>query len=266
MKKKIPSSTRVTQFFAYTQMHDLEIIQLGDLQDDFQISPRQEKELLSYLAKKGSIIRLKRGIYVAPKTIPPGGKWQPDPKYLISCLMDVTGANYYIGGQYAFHYHGLTEQVPNSITVYNDKISGKKKIGRLDAQFIKIAPERLGNPITIRAARERKFYIATIARCIVDGVVDYSRYNTLPKAYNWIVDRLQQPDFLSELIKTTMNYGNISAKRRIGFIVFSRTNNDKLVKPLLNTLKTSKGWIPLDPYSEPKGPTCRQWGIINNVR
>lgn len=57
MKDKTPSNTRVMQFFAYVQMHDIEILQLGELQDDFLISARQEQDLLGYLVKKGSIIR-----------------------------------------------------------------------------------------------------------------------------------------------------------------------------------------------------------------
>lgn len=266
MKKAIPSNTRITQFFAYLQMNNKEFITLGDLHVDFQISAKQEQELLSYLARKGSIIRLKRGTYVVPEYIPPGGKWQPDPKYLVSCLMAVTNAQYYISGFYAFHYHGLTEQIPNLITVYNDKLSAKKKLGKLNVQLIKIKKDGIGDLKTIHVARGHVAHIATLTRSIVDAVNDYTRYNTLPRAYAWIQERSHEKKFLSALIKTTLHYGNISTKRRIGFFIACIMNNKKLALPLLKTLKPSKGWIGLDPSAPLKGITNKQWGIINNVK
>lgn len=263
--KKTSSISRTMQLFAYAQIHEKDIIELGELQTSFQISARQEKELLAYLAKKGSIIRLKRGVYVVPQNIPPGGKWQPDPKYLISCLMDVMGANYYIGGYYAFHYYGLTEQIPNALTVYNDKISGCKKLGTLKATFIKTKTERIGNPKKIKTIKNRTAFIATLARSMVDAVVYYDRYNTLPKAYDWIRKHINDPTLLSELIESTIKYGNISAKRRIGFTLYLLTGNKKIVKPILNTLRPTLGWIPLNPYANLRGETNKEWRIINNV-
>src|SRR5690242_13896060 len=102
-----------THFFSLMQMRGQEILHLGEIQSALHISSKQEKVLLSQLAKKGLIVRLQRGIYLIPKRIPPGGHWQPSAYYLISQLMKVLNVHYYIGGTNAFHYYGLTEQVPN---------------------------------------------------------------------------------------------------------------------------------------------------------
>ena len=47
--------------------------------------------------------------------------------YIISHFMEVIGANYYIGGLYAFNHYSLTAQLANEITIYNDRLSVKKK-------------------------------------------------------------------------------------------------------------------------------------------
>lgn len=264
--KETPKNPRTAQLFAYCQIHNKEILRLGELQEAFEISARQEKELLAYMSNKGSITRLKRGVYLVPQILPPSGKWQPDPKYLVSCLMEEIGANYYIGGPFAFHYHGLTEQIPNSITVYNDKISGRKILGNLNAMFIKVATNRLGSTEKINMARGHVANIATLARCIVDAVNDYNRYNTIPKAYWWIKKYSQDFSILKEIVRETHKFANISTKRRIGFIIHTLLSDDKLVKILLDSLQETQSWIPLVPYSSAKGKTDKQWRIINNVR
>jgi len=132
-----------TQFFALMQMKEQEILHLGEIQQVLGLSATQERDLLSSLDEKGFIIRLKRGVYLIPRKIPPGGYWQPSSYYLISQFMKIMGANYHIGGINAMLYHRLTEQVPNTMTVYNDKISGKRNIGSLTVFFTKIDQKQI---------------------------------------------------------------------------------------------------------------------------
>jgi predicted transcriptional regulator of viral defense system len=261
----IMSTTLTNQFFAYIQMKEKEVLYLGELQSAFQISPKQEQDFLSKLSKKGSIIRLKRGVYLVPQKIPPGGKWQPDSLYIISHFMEVIGAHYYIGGLYAFNHYGLTTQLANQITIYNDRISAKKKLGTLSVQLIKISASRIGTPTIYEIREQRKINISSLPRTIVDAFIDWIRYNTLPTAFDWITKYLKDPYFLSDLIKTTAQYGNISSKRRIGYFLYQQTHDVKLVKPIAKTIKNSKGWLPLNPLGGTKGVTNKKWRIIDNV-
>ncbi|MBA2654383.1 MAG: hypothetical protein H0U71_04865 [Gammaproteobacteria bacterium] len=259
------STTLINQFFAYIQMKEIEILYSGELQIAFQISSKQKQDLLSKLSKRGSIIRLKRGVYLVPQKIPPGGKWQPDSIYIISHFMEIIGANYYIGGLYAFNHYGLTTQLANQITIYNDRLSAKKKLGNLSVQLIKIASHRIGVPVTYEIKEKRKINISTLPRTVVDAFIDWNRYNTLPIAFDWIQRYLKDSYFLSDLITTTTQYGNISSKRRIGYFLYKQTHDGKLVKPIAKTIKNSKGWLPLNPLGGTKGITNKEWRIIDNV-
>jgi len=265
MQKSMPSSSRVHQFFAYIQMTGKELIHAGEVATEFLISKRQEQDLFHYLSKKGSIICLKPGVYLVPSRVPPGGRWQPDITYIIHKYMAVMEAKYYIGGLYAFHHHGLTEQIPNRLMVYNDKVSGLKQFGRLDSQFIKTSAKRIGGIKIIKLANGDNVYVASLTRAIVDAVTDYRRYSTLPKAYDWINIHKGTPGFLKNLMKMTINYGNVSARRRIGYTLLKLTDNAALVQPILKSLKPSKSWIPLNPYAEKKGKTNKTWRIVDNV-
>ncbi|MBA2654431.1 MAG: hypothetical protein H0U71_05140 [Gammaproteobacteria bacterium] len=255
----------ISQFFAYIQMQEKNIFYFGELQKVFNISSQQEKDLLSNLSRRGMIIRLKRGVYLVPQKIPPGGKWQPDSLYLISQFMKVIGAKYYIGGLYAFHHYGLTNQLVNEITIYNDRLSGKKRLGNLNIQLIKIASPKIGEPVTLSFKEKEQVNISRLSRTILDAIKDWSRFNTLPTAFEWIKNNIQDYGFLSELVNDTIMYGNMSSKRRIGYFLYKQTHDKKLVEPILKKLTASKSWLPLDPQGGTKGLTKKEWRIIDNV-
>ena len=56
---------------AYAQLTQREVIQPGDLCGPLGLTPKQERELLSRLARKGLLVRLKRGAYLVPMRMPP---------------------------------------------------------------------------------------------------------------------------------------------------------------------------------------------------
>lgn len=259
------TNSLITKFFAYAQMTEQRILYQGELQKILNLSLKREQDLLSRLARKSSIIRLKRGVYLIPSKIPPGGKWQPSSLYLISYFMEVMQAQYYIGGQYALNYYGLSEQIPNSVTIYNDTLSGTKKCGILNITLIKISKSRIGKPKKLTLEKNRIVYITTLPRVILDAVMDWNRFGTLPTAFEWIETNLNDNHFIKDLVKTTIQYGNISAKRRIGYYIFKLTNNSKLINPILKTLKSTKNWLPLNPEGGTKGTTNKTWRIIDNV-
>ena len=66
-----------TQLFAYVQMRRLQTVRTGELLRVLGITPQQERELLSRLARRSLIARVRRGLYLVPPRLPPGGKWSP---------------------------------------------------------------------------------------------------------------------------------------------------------------------------------------------
>lgn len=257
--------TSITQFFAYTQMRNVEIFHLGELQQAWGISLKQETNLLSYLVKQKIIIRLRRGIYLVPQKIPPGGKWQPDSLYIISVFMDIIKANYFISGLYAFNHYKLSKQVPSIIDIYNDKLSAKKKLGNLTLQLIKVPSYQIGYFTSINLKESKSVRIANLSRSLLDAVMDWSRFGTLPEALEWIKKHLTEKQFIDEFIKCTMRYGNVSARRRIGYILYKEIPSASLIKKLLETIPVTKNWVLLDPTGKKSGTTNKLWRIVDNV-
>lgn len=260
------TNTLISQFFAYAQMREKEIFYLGDLHSAWGITLKQEKNLLNRLVKNKTIIKLKRGIYLAPQKFPPGGMWQPGSLYLISVFMEIMKAKYYIGGLYAFNYYGLSEQVPSVITIYNNKLSIKKKLGTLSIRLIKVPQSRIDDSIDIKLKENRNAKIASLCKTILDAVMDWHQFGTLPQAFEWIKKYLNEKNIIRELVKTTIKYGNISSKRRIGYFIYRETQSTNLIKPLLESLPITKNWVRLNPEASSKGKTDKTWRIIDNVK
>jgi hypothetical protein len=63
------------QLLAYVQLRKKDMIKTGEMSPFLAISSKQERELLSRMARSGLIIRLKRGVYLVPPRMPSGGRW-----------------------------------------------------------------------------------------------------------------------------------------------------------------------------------------------
>ena len=82
--------------------------------------------------------------------LPPGGRWSPGEFLALSTLMNDRGGRYQISGPNAFYRYGWTDQVPNRLYVYNNRISGDRQIGACGLTLIKVADERLGGVEVVR--------------------------------------------------------------------------------------------------------------------
>lgn len=262
----IMTISMISQFFAYTQLMGKDVFYLGELQSAWGITLKQEKSLLSRLVKRKTIIRLKRGVYLVPKKIPPGGMWQPDSLLLICYFMEISKSNYYISGLYAFNYYGLSEQIPNMITIYNDKLSLQKKLGTLSIQLIKVPKSRLKDNVVIPVADQREVKIASLSRTILDAIMDWQRFGTIPSAYEWIRNFSKDRKIIRDLVNTTLRYGNVSSRRRIGYVLSKLARFPDLTKSLLKSIPVTQNWVLLDPLQGNKGKTDKNWRIIDNVK
>ncbi len=254
-----------SKFFALMQMRRQEIVTLGELQSLLGISARQEHTLLKRLTQNGFIIRIKRGIYLVPEKIPSGGYWQPNEYYVVAQYMKIINATYYIGGMTAFNHYGLTTQIPNEITIYNDKISGLKNIGNLSLIMIKIPKYRIEGTIQIPQKNDNVVNMASLARTIIDAIQDWKKYATIPEAYDWLKEQSHDIKFTKELINLTCKFSNKATIRRIGYRLELYGASTSITKKLHKSLTSSKGWVRLDPNGNFHGKINEKWRIIDNV-
>ena len=250
---------------AYVQFRKSEFLRVGDLIKGIGLTKSQEYSLLFRLEAKGQIIRIKRGVYFVPAQLPPGGRLSLSEYFVLSKYMEIEKATYQLSGPTMFHQYGLDEQVPNIHFVYNDHVSGKKPIGGHRFVFIKTSSERLKGGCVLKEATGAEVVIASKAKALVDAVYDWSRFNTLPKAFSWIVTALRKDNQIkTQLIKATLECGNVAVVRRIGCLLMRNGFSKQSLRRLKEKLGNSKSLIPLVPKKPVRGSVDRYWGVIIN--
>ena len=253
------------QLLAYAQLRKKEFISSGEIASALDINAEQEWKLLNRMATSGLIIRLKRGAYLVPSHMPAGGRWTVSGYYILSRLMEVLKGRYQISGPSAFNFHGFDDQIPNRIYVYNDRIFGEKEIGGTDFVFIKTNIKRLGSTKNLKTPDGIDAVMVTKTRALVDAVYDWSRYNTLPRAYGWIAETLKKDQAIAEkLIGDALKYGNKGTVKRIGYWLAQLGVSDDRLSKMKRQPGSAKSLIPWIPGQEVKGSVNKEWGLIVN--
>ena len=256
------------QFFAYAQMRKLRTVRRGDLSGSMLgLTPDQERKLLSRLSRAGLIARVRRGLYLVPPRLPLGGAWTPDETLAINTLIEDRQGRYQICGPNAFNRYGYDGQVPNRIYAYNNRISGDRAIAAVNLTLIKVADERLGETEAQKTADGETAVYSSRARTLLDAVYDWSRFGSLPRAYDWIRADLNagrvQP---AELVRTALCYGNVGSIRRIGALLDREGVNERQLRRLDQELRAPKNPIPWIPGRARRGNVDRRWGVVWNDR
>lgn len=254
-----------TLFFGYVQSRNIQSIETGDLVQALGITPIQERKLLSRLARRGLITRVRRGLYLVPLRIPAGGRWSPGEALALNSLIEDRGGRYQICGPNAFYRYGWDEQVPNRTYVYNNRLSGERQVGPVALTLIKVADERLGATEAVSTPEGIDLVYSSRVRSLMDAVYDWSRFNTLPRACRWIETELRKDDKLTaDLIDVTLRYGNQSTLRRIGKLLETNGTHAVLLRKIEKALRPSSGLIPWIPTAPKRGTIDRRWGVISN--
>jgi predicted transcriptional regulator of viral defense system len=263
MKRGLGESERL--LFAYVGMTGQQAVRTGDLVDALHLTERAERNLLSRLAKAGWIARVKRGLYLVPGKLPLGGKWSPDEILALNTLMEDAGGRYQICGPNAFNRYGFDDQIPTRLYVYNDKLSGNSTIGSVELSLIKVADNRLGDTEEVRTSEGLRAKYSSRARTLLDAVYDWSRFNSLPRAYHWIRRDLAERNIeASQLVAATLKYGDIGTIRRIGAFLEQEGAEKRLLRKLEKAVSETRSFIPWIPTQPKRGTVSKRWGVVMN--
>lgn len=253
------------RLFAYAQMRGQAAVRTGDLRKALSLSPLQERNLLSRLARAGWIARVRRGLYLVPRTLPLGGKWSPDEALALNTLMADAKGRYQISGPNAFNRYGFDEQVPARVYAYNNRISGERSVGAVRLVLIKVADKRLGGTEEVTTRDGLVTVYASRERALLDAVYDWARFNSLPRGYRWIRDELEKNRVsAAELVDVTLRYGDVGTLRRIGLLLDQAGVDSRLLRKLEKKVPKSTGLIPWIPTSPKRGSINRRWGVVVN--
>jgi predicted transcriptional regulator of viral defense system len=269
------------RFFAYSQLRRMQTVRLGDLAGPLRLSDSQERRLLSHLARKGLIVRVIRGLYLVPSRLPLAGVWTPDDALAITTLMQsalqpiatkATGktgqsgaGRYQICGPNAFNRYGFDDQVPARTYLYNDRFSGDRQIGSICLTLIKVARPRLGSAEEVAAGDGLRLVYSSRVRTLVDAVYDWSRFDSLPRGYEWIRRELAARRIrVEDLVRDTLRFGNQGTIRRVGFLLEQEKIAEPLLRRLQKALAPSSSLIPWIPNAPKRGKSSTRWGILDN--
>ncbi|HAP35528.1 MAG TPA: hypothetical protein DCQ28_06135 [Bacteroidetes bacterium] len=263
MKKRLGNLER--QLFAYVQMRGKRTLQSGDLLNFLQITPVQERELLDRLNSVGAIAQVRRGLYLVPEKLPLGGKWSPTDILAINTLVEDQKGKYQICGPNAFNRYGFDEQIPTRMYVYNNRLSEERAIGSIAITLIKVNDNRLGDIEEMKTREGEIGFYSSRRRSLLDAVYDWSRFNTLPRAYQWIEKEITAKRVLpKDLVEVTLRYADVGTMRRIGFVLDKLGVQKTLLAKFRKVLKPSTSFISLIPSLPKRGIIDRQWGILIN--
>lgn len=254
-----------TLLLAYAQLRNLQVIRTGELTQPLRITAKQEAELLSRMARGGILAQVRRGLYLAPARLPLGGRWSPDEALALNTLMEDQGGRYQICGPGAFSRYHFDGQVPARMYVYNNRLSGDRTIGAVAMTLIKVADDRLGDTDESRTPEGLTLIYSSRVRTLVDAVYDWSRFNSLPRAFNWIRDDLAARRIrAADLVDVTLRYANQGTFRRIGALLDQLDAPSSLLRKLEKKLTSSASLIPWIPAKPKRGPVNRRWGVVLN--
>jgi predicted transcriptional regulator of viral defense system len=255
------------QVLAYAQMRKLRVVRTGDLIEPLQLNARQERKVLSRLSQAGMIARVWRGVYLVPPRLPLGGRWSPGEWLALDALMEALGGRFQVCGPNAFNRYGFDEQVPNRIYAYNNRVFGERRIGGATLMLIQVADERLGDTETFQTPDGVRAVYASRVRSLVDAVYDWSRFNGIPRGYEWIRRELKAKRVsAAELVKCTRRYGDTGTIRRMGVLLERAGVNAALLRKLARGLPPTSGPIPWLPRAAKRGPINQRWGVVENDR
>jgi predicted transcriptional regulator of viral defense system len=263
MKKRLGQLEQ--QLFAFVQLRKLRTLRTGDLSGPLQITTKQERELLSRLSRAGMIAQVRRGLYLVPERLPLGGRWSPDEGLALNALFDAQKGRYQVCGPNAFNRYGFDEQVPTRVYVYNNREWGERRIGSVALTLIKVADRRLGDTEEVKTTEGSRVIYSSRARTLLDAVYDWARFNTLPRAYEWIRKELKAKRVApADLVAVTLKYGDIGTIRRMGALLEREGVGRPLLTKLEKALPKTSSPIPWIPTRPKRGTVNRRWSVVIN--
>lgn len=263
MKRRLGNLER--QLLAYAQMRKLRQLRTGDLTGPLGITAKQERELLTRLAKSGLIAKVRRGLYLVPSRLPLGTRWNPDEALVLNTLLADRGGRYQVCGPNAFNRYGFDNQVPTRVYAYNNRLSEERTVGAVALNLIKVADERLGDTEQERTPEGDPIVYSSRVRTLLDAVYDWSRFNSLPRGYAWIrADLAAGRVAEADLVRVTLRFGNISTIRRMGALLEREGARESLLRKLAGALDRPTSVIPWIPTRPATGMINRRWGVRLN--
>lgn len=231
--------------------------------DTLGLDAHRTRKLLAYLARRGWLSRVRRGLYVAvPLASDRPGEWMEDPWV----VAEQTFSPCYIGGWTACQYWGMTKEVCSTILVVTAKrVRDRNRAIQGTPYHLTVRSETRLFGTTVIPRDQVSVRVSDPTRTIVDLLDDPSLGGGMGAVAAIVREYLSggsRDDSL--LIDYGDRLGNRAVFKRLGFVL----EDLGIEAPeLLNSSleRRSAGLVALDPSEQTKGRIVRRWGIRANV-
>lgn len=228
----------------------------------FNFPKRVKEKTLFRLKKKGILTAIKRGVYFySPLESGPAGSSINE--FLIPSVFFPKG-NYYIGYSTMYNYYGFTDQIFQTMYVLNTSLQREKTIGNMRFKMIKISARRMYGFEKIKI-KDTEVIVSDKERTLVDMLYFSGPVGGLKIALDILKEQAKDRNIdLSKLIKYAVGFPNVSSRKRIGFALEQTGLSDKILEPLLKSVKKTS-LVTLYPSKSRKGKINRKWMVIENA-
>jgi predicted transcriptional regulator of viral defense system len=222
------------------------------------------QRFLAYLAARGWLLRVRRGMYAAVRTDElVTGSGREDPWVVAA---KVFGPSCYIGGWTACSHWGLTEQVFREIVVFTTRKMRRSAIEYHGYPFIakRISGSRIFGTRTVWRA-QTKVPVSDPTRTIVDILDDPSIGGGIRHVADVLSAYLRSEHRNeAQLVDYAKRAGNRTVLKRLGYLLEAlRVDAPRLLNACRRGMST--GTSLLDPSMPKKGRTVRSWKLQLNA-
>jgi hypothetical protein len=104
-------------------------------------------------------------------------------------------------------------------------------------------------------------------RARLRAVDDWSRFNGIPRGYEWIRRELKARRVnAAELVRCTLRYGDTGTIRRMGLLLEREGVAETQLGKLARALPPTSSPIPWLPRAPKRGHISQRWGVVDNDR
>ena len=220
-------------------------------------------KLLGYLARRGWLSRVRRGLYVAvPLDALQSGEWVEDPWVVADRLFSPC----YVGGWSACEHWDLTEQTFRTLLVVTARRVRHRDevIQGLPFHLTVRNEEALFGTVAVWRGRS-KVAVSDPSRTVIDVLDDPSLGGGIRTVADVLAEYLRSEHRDDELlVRYGDRLGNRAAFKRLGYLLeHSHVETPTLVAACLE--RRSSGLTKLDPAAGAPGRIVRRWGLRVNV-
>ena len=235
------------------------IVTTDDLDQLFNLSSEDRKQIVFRLKKKKILSSIKRGAYAfSPLEAGPEGTGVDE---LLIPPLFFPKKNYYVGYSTMFNYYGFTEQLFQTVYVLNTTMRMEKIICGLSYKFVRVPENRIYG-IEIIKVKDTDVNISSKERTLIDLLYFNKPVGGIINAVEIFTEFAKNNKCdVKKLIEYADCFPNITTRKRIGLILERLGISDDMLKPLIKSVsKTAVSSL----NGTRKGALNKKWRVIVN--